>query len=110
RALKLNPGLAGIWVQYGHALKEGGKLDEAGAAYAKAIAIAPMTADTHLQMGHLLKLQGRADDAAASYLRAVALDPELRFAVDEHTSELQSRENLVCRLLLEKKKKNYAYP
>src|SRR5690606_39829138 len=30
-----------------------------------------------------------------------------RFAVrsEEHTSELQSRENLVCRLLLEKKKK-----
>src|SRR5690606_42151214 len=25
---------------------------------------------------------------------------------EEHTSELQSRENLVCRLLLEKKKKN----
>src|SRR5215475_3277183 len=28
---------------------------------------------------------------------------------EEHTSELQSRENLVCRLLLEKKKKNI-YP
>src|SRR5690606_41762869 len=27
---------------------------------------------------------------------------------EEHTSELQSRENLVCRLLLEKKKKNEA--
>src|SRR5690606_41376954 len=27
---------------------------------------------------------------------------------EEHTSELQSRENLVCRLLLEKKKKNKA--
>src|SRR5436309_10909114 len=26
---------------------------------------------------------------------------------EEHTSELQSRENLVCRLLLEKKKKGY---
>src|SRR5690606_40066394 len=26
---------------------------------------------------------------------------------EEHTSELQSRENLVCRLLLEKKKKHY---
>src|SRR5690606_40364427 len=26
---------------------------------------------------------------------------------EEHTSELQSRENLVCRLLLEKKKLNY---
>src|SRR5690606_5093246 len=28
---------------------------------------------------------------------------------EEHTSELQSRENLVCRLLLEKKKKKYMY-
>src|SRR5207302_6091687 len=27
---------------------------------------------------------------------------------EEHTSELQSRENLVCRLLLEKKKISYA--
>src|SRR5690606_39539181 len=26
---------------------------------------------------------------------------------EEHTSELQSRENLVCRLLLEKKKENH---
>src|SRR5436309_11102779 len=28
---------------------------------------------------------------------------------EEHTSELQSRENLVCRLLLEKKKNNGTY-
>src|SRR6266702_6853165 len=28
---------------------------------------------------------------------------------EEHTSELQSRGHLVCRLLLEKKKKNYNY-
>src|SRR5690606_39527097 len=32
----------------------------------------------------------------------VVLEPEVRS--EEHTSELQSRENLVCRLLLEKKK------
>src|SRR5690606_39750467 len=30
---------------------------------------------------------------------------DLAFRSEEHTSELQSRENLVCRLLLEKKKK-----
>src|SRR5690606_41382984 len=30
---------------------------------------------------------------------------KLRLRSEEHTSELQSRENLVCRLLLEKKKK-----
>src|SRR2546430_6599225 len=28
---------------------------------------------------------------------------------EEHTSELQSQSNLVCRLLLEKKKTNYIY-
>src|SRR3712207_7271613 len=28
---------------------------------------------------------------------------------EEHTSELQSRQYLVCRLLLEKKKKTYSY-
>src|SRR2546430_4543346 len=28
---------------------------------------------------------------------------------EEHTSELQSQSNLVCRLLLEKKKNNYPY-
>src|SRR5690606_40373814 len=31
--------------------------------------------------------------------------PPMRIRSEEHTSELQSRENLVCRLLLEKKKK-----
>src|SRR5690606_41919139 len=33
-------------------------------------------------------------------------DRDPRRRSEEHTSELQSRENLVCRLLLEKKKKN----
>src|SRR5256885_11452210 len=35
-------------------------------------------------------------------------DPRRRLRSEEHTSELQSPCNLVCRLLLEKKKKNYA--
>src|SRR5207302_9983660 len=39
-------------------------------------------------------LPGDEDEAAALHPRS-----------EEHTSELQSRENLVCRLLLEKKKK-----
>src|SRR5690606_41772155 len=32
--------------------------------------------------------------------------PAMQIRSEEHTSELQSRENLVCRLLLEKKKNN----
>src|SRR5205814_9082961 len=35
-----------------------------------------------------------------------ALDPHAELRSEEHTSELQSLRHLVCRLLLEKKKKN----
>src|SRR5215813_15638058 len=35
------------------------------------------------------------------------LGPRLRRRSEEHTSELQSRPHLVCRLLLEKKKTNH---
>src|SRR2546422_3432139 len=49
---------------------------------------------------------------AAQELRALAREPRVRAAPErnarseEHTSELQSRLHLVCRLLLEKKKNN----
>src|SRR5256712_4671636 len=43
----------------------------------------------------------RYDDAAKTYKAFVAL-----YRSEEHTSELQSRSDLVCRLLLEKKKTN----
>src|SRR2546430_2929054 len=36
--------------------------------------------------------------------------PSPDFRSEEHTSELQSQSNLVCRLLLEKKKKKYSSP
>src|SRR5690606_40020619 len=46
-------------------------------------------------------------DSHAGFLDAVRQDPVLSrvklIRSEEHTSELQSRENLVCRLLLEKK-------
>src|SRR5207302_5991827 len=47
-----------------------------------------------------LKLSILSGSVSADDL-AIADDPRS----EEHTSELQSRENLVCRLLLEKKKK-----
>src|SRR2546430_11213442 len=40
---------------------------------------------------------------------AVAVRALLRARSEEHTSELQSQSNLVCRLLLEKKKKSMYY-
>src|SRR6266511_3468656 len=64
---------------------------------------------------------GLVPSAALSALRASMatssglVDPACRVTAiptrrsEEHTSELQSRENLVCRLLLEKKKKISEY-
>src|SRR5436309_5128427 len=43
-------------------------------------------------------------DAAALHRRQRRFHLHLACRSEEHTSELQSRENLVCRLLLEKKK------
>src|SRR5690606_40044831 len=40
-----------------------------------------------------------------SPVRKIPFDQRREIRSEEHTSELQSRENLVCRLLLEKKKK-----
>src|SRR3712207_8385874 len=50
--------------------------------------------------GAVLKLQRRRDHAAAR---------DRRVRSEEHTSELQSRQYIVCRLLLEKKKKSTKY-
>src|SRR5207302_9535350 len=44
---------------------------------------------------------GKTDSFCASEISGARQEPRS----EEHTSELQSRENLVCRLLLEKKKK-----
>ncbi|MGH7040121.1 MAG: tetratricopeptide repeat protein [Stellaceae bacterium] len=81
--LAKDPGNARIWVQYGHALKEGGNMAEAETAYRKSLALDGQSADTHLQLGHVLKLQGRKEDAAAAYFRALALERPVSPAAGE---------------------------
>src|SRR2546427_8163177 len=52
---------------------------------------------------YALDARGHGDsDPADTYTAAAAFDDRS----EEHTSELQSQSNLVCRLLLEKKKRN----
>src|SRR5690606_41592638 len=51
---------------------------------------------------------GRAAAGLAADRRIAGARGVRRARSEEHTSELQSRENLVCRLLLEKKKKHDA--
>src|SRR2546426_8048716 len=47
----------------------------------------------------------RLTDPVTSSLARVVVSPQVLTRSEEHTSELQSPCNLVCRLLLEKKKK-----
>src|SRR5205814_10185361 len=82
-ALAASPEPPGIWVQYGHALKESGRRDEAEQAYRRALALSPDEADTYLQLGHVLKLAGRTDEAGECYLRALQLDPHQDHAARE---------------------------
>src|SRR2546430_8518062 len=56
-----------------------------------------------MQQGSLSVLE--QDVSALDERGAVDLRKNIGFRSEEHTSELQSQSNLVCRLLLEKKKK-----
>src|SRR5690242_21318745 len=53
---------------------------------------------------HALDVVGPSESFAAAGLAAGCADRVLMNRSEEHTSELQSHVNLVCRLLLEKKK------
>src|SRR3712207_9015987 len=60
------------------------------------------------ELAGIHRRQGRLEQAADCIASAVSAIPDLlevRRRSEEHTSELQSRQYLVCRLLLEKKKK-----
>src|SRR3712207_7227493 len=48
--------------------------------------------------------------AASSWAPARSIEPSSAKRSEEHTSELQSRQYLVCRLLLEKKTKKHRRP
>ena len=76
KALRLNPTLMPIWVQFGHGLKEGGDYRAAEEAYLNALALDDRVADTHLQLGHLMNLQARRSEALSAYATASKLDPD----------------------------------
>jgi tetratricopeptide (TPR) repeat protein len=76
-ALDRNPNNSPIWVQYGHALKEAGRLGAAEGAYRTAISFNAVAAEPYLQLGHVLKMRGRRDEAQTAYLQALALKPSM---------------------------------
>jgi hypothetical protein len=65
-ALNLKPNKPQIWVQYGHALKEAGKVSEAEVAYRKALELDANNTDINAALGQVLLLQGKSEEAAAA--------------------------------------------
>src|SRR5947209_13291915 len=58
---------------------------------------------------HLLTPVINEPEKCISALKWAVAEMERRLRSEEHTSELQSRQYLVCRLLLEKKKPNHRF-
>src|SRR2546430_7408278 len=91
-----------------------GHVDELGGAGDAAVGFAPAqqrldarrleAVQRHLRLVHEQQVAG-LDRAAQRLLESKALCRGIEERSEEHTSELQSQSNLVCRLLLEKKKK-----
>ena len=82
-ALRRNPKLESVWVQYGHALKEQGFASRAEEAYREALKLRGDKSDTHLQLGHALKIQGKRTEAIAAYREAYMNDPSSSHVAEE---------------------------
>jgi tetratricopeptide (TPR) repeat protein len=72
----LRPDDAAYHYNLGIALSVKGRLDDAVAAYQKAIALQPDYARAHYGLGNALYAMGRLDDAVAAYQKAIALQPD----------------------------------
>src|SRR2546427_4942766 len=94
----------------GDAYRAQKNLEKARAEYLRGHALEPRNAVLLVKAGHANTFLGDYAAARADYDSAMALGRANEKAAyaprsEEHTSELQSQSNLVCRLLLEKKKK-----
>jgi len=73
---RLDPKYAPAHCNLGNALQRKGRLDEAVAAYHKAIDLDPKDAAAHYNLGSALQAKGRLDEAIAEHRKAIDLDPK----------------------------------
>ena len=82
-ALDKEPELVGIRVQYAHALKEAGQVEEAVKAYQEAATKEPDNADTYIHLAHALKQLGRREEAIDAFEHVIALDHADKASLEE---------------------------
>jgi tetratricopeptide (TPR) repeat protein len=68
--------MAGFHSELGDVLRDQGKLDEAEAAFRKALAIDPKHADAHNGLGNVLMDRGQPDRALLAFRKALEYDPK----------------------------------
>ena len=85
KAIRLNPlAPTGYYLAQGTALRETGRLEEAAAAYRKAIERSPNSFRTHAYLAAVLSLLGRDDEAQTEAAEVLRLNPG--FSVEEYAS------------------------
>lgn len=77
RLTRLSPGTAVHWSNYGTALREANRLDEAEAAYNEALALDSQTAAPHINLGLLLIQRRDYLQAREKMLDAIDREPDL---------------------------------
>jgi len=91
RAIAQNSRVPAFHNNLGNALKAQGKLQEAAASYAEALAHEPNHAGALFNLGLVLQLQDRLEEAAASYRRALSLKPDYAEAHGNLGNTLQAQ-------------------
>src|SRR5947207_4669562 len=99
--VRLRPGQTAF--QAGVEAYKAGELAAAAEHFAATLRAEPEHLEAHSYAGGIDLRTGRFREALGHFERARMLDPRNAERSEEHTSELQSHSELVCRLLLETK-------
>jgi protein O-GlcNAc transferase len=83
-----------VWNLLGAAKKGLGRMDEAIAAYDRALSINPDYADAYNNMGNAFKDQGKLQEAIAAYDRALSIKRDFAEAYNNMGNALQEQGNL----------------
>ena len=91
KAIRLDPvGTTGLYLNFGHALRVTGRLEEAVAAYKKALQRAPDNIFAHVNLTVTYIMMGREEEARAEAAEVLRINP--KFSVDNYAKLLTNKD------------------